>query len=548
MHVVLPAFVTILFMSPIVCIVLGYFVLRNGSGVESWAVFGLLMTLAVWTGSSALSAVSTTAVAANFWATNVRFVGVSLSAIAYFCFVQGYGRQEHVRRIPLPVLLIIPSVTIIIAFTNSWHGLFVRSIQYRSYGSFMFRETWSAGPWFVVHSVYSYCFLVYGGWRMLKIALTAAPPWQAQARLMLAATTVTIILNIVVLLHILPPPALDLTSIALLFTAVSFSIATFRYQMLRIVPLAGEQLISAISHAVFVVDMEERLLHMNDAARVLCGIPSADPVAGKRVSDLLPDWLHGLDSDGPAVFDSVPEFRTEDDRSFRAAISPIIWPRSAQKIGRIIVLQEFTDLANALAEKDRLVTMLSEREQSLEELASTDPLTGLKNRRALFGAAAHEFATVKRYGGQLSVAIADLDHFKRINDRYGHSTGDEVLKAVATAMKNLTRKMDIVARIGGEEFCMLLPETSAAQALQFVERLRTTVAAIRIPWAGRSIAVTVSIGVCEFSPDLATFDEFLSFADNALYQAKKEGRARVVLWDGEHEMETGGFRRVSSVV
>jgi GGDEF domain-containing protein len=69
-----------------------------------------------------------------------------------------------------------------------------------------------------------------------------------------------------------------------------------------------------------------------------------------------------------------------------------------------------------------------------------------------------------------------------------------------------------------------------------------------IPWAGRSIAVTVSIGVCEFSPDLATFDEFLSFADNALYQAKKEGRARVVLWDGEHEMETGGFRRVSSVV
>jgi diguanylate cyclase (GGDEF)-like protein len=530
-HIILPGFVALLFGSPVICIVLGYFVVRNSRGREAWAVFALLMALAIWTGSSALSAVSATARFADFWATNIRFIGVALSPVMYFLFLQAYGHPDRSGGIPISLLLVIPVVTIIVAATNSLHGLFISEIEYRPYGSFMFRETWSAGPWFIVHSAYSYAFLLYGTWKMLGVAMQAVRPWRTQAILMLLSTLLTLGTNIVVLARVFPPPALDLTAVALLLTAIAFSIATFRYQMLRIIPLAGEQLIAGISDVVFVVDTQNRLFWMNPVARDLCGFDPVRSVGGLTFAEVLPAWLAGLDRISNPNSEYLPEFRSDDARVFRASASPIIWPNSQETIGRIIMLQEFTDLARALTEKERLVSVLSERERALQTLASRDPLTGMKNRRYLFEEATREFSGAQRYGRNLSVVIGDIDRFKSINDRYGHATGDRVLIAVADAMEAVSRENDVVARIGGEEFCALLPETDADQALAFAQRLGTAIEAIRVSVENDNVSPTISIGLSSNAEVSRSFDEMLSQADAAMYAAKRAGRARIVMWN-----------------
>jgi diguanylate cyclase (GGDEF)-like protein len=164
----------------------------------------------------------------------------------------------------------------------------------------------------------------------------------------------------------------------------------------------------------------------------------------------------------------------------------------------------------------------------LEHLARTDSLTDLPNRRHFMEAAAQELARAARFGGTLTVLMLDLDHFKRVNDTYGHKTGDAVLQRLAEVCRAALREIDLPARLGGEEFAVLLPNTDHAAALDVAERLRQAVAAMEIP-TERSPApqITVSIGVAELDPSMPGIDALLNRADRALYRAKREGRNRV---------------------
>jgi diguanylate cyclase (GGDEF)-like protein len=127
------------------------------------------------------------------------------------------------------------------------------------------------------------------------------------------------------------------------------------------------------------------------------------------------------------------------------------------------------------------------------------------------------------------VAIIDIDHFKRINDRFGHAVGDDVLKAVAAAMRMACRDSDLLGRYGGEEFAVLLRGIPPAHVAAAVERLRAAVAGVAVAHDGDTIAPTASIGVASLSPDDRDFDKLLIRADRALYEAKAQGRNRVVL-------------------
>lgn len=173
------------------------------------------------------------------------------------------------------------------------------------------------------------------------------------------------------------------------------------------------------------------------------------------------------------------------------------------------------------------LAMTSERLQAdLDLLATVDPLTGAYNRRAFFHHAERELARARRTGAPLTLLLLDLDRFKRVNDSYGHLAGDELLRAFADTITARLRKTDLFGRYGGEEFCLLLPDTDRTGALALAESLRADVANRVVEFEGRRIAASVSIGIaeCRDSDDL---DAALADADTALYQAKRNGRNQV---------------------
>jgi diguanylate cyclase (GGDEF)-like protein len=164
----------------------------------------------------------------------------------------------------------------------------------------------------------------------------------------------------------------------------------------------------------------------------------------------------------------------------------------------------------------------------VERQASTDGLTELANRRQFEEALAAEISRAERFGGTIALVLADLDDFKQVNDRYGHQTGDDVLRAFADILRETVRDIDVAARYGGEEFAVLLPQTDLEGAERLAERLRETMAERRLLLdPATSFRVTASFGVAGF-PDASTPAALFAAADEALYRAKSEGKNRVV--------------------
>jgi len=166
-------------------------------------------------------------------------------------------------------------------------------------------------------------------------------------------------------------------------------------------------------------------------------------------------------------------------------------------------------------------------EVELERQATTDALTGTDNRRSFGRRASMELSRSLRYGRPLSLLMLDLDHFKSINDRFGHPVGDEVLRTFAQACRETLRDADVFARMGGEEFAVLLVETQGDKAVTVAERLRRNVAKLEIPALGEAVSVTVSVGVTTARETDDALDTLLARADEALYEAKRQGRDRV---------------------
>ncbi|MGV8734624.1 MAG: diguanylate cyclase [Pseudomonas asiatica] len=185
-------------------------------------------------------------------------------------------------------------------------------------------------------------------------------------------------------------------------------------------------------------------------------------------------------------------------------------------------------LSERVANMEQEALGYREHLEEQRQKALLDPLTGLPNRAAWSERVEREMLEWQAHGGHLAMAILDLDHFKRINDSYGHLAGDKVLKIVADQLRKRLRSHDFIARFGGEEFVLLLPQTSPAAAAQIAEMLRATVEACPFHFKGERVVITTSIGLGAFRPG-ERGDQVLKRADAALYRAKESGRNRVEL-------------------
>lgn len=163
-------------------------------------------------------------------------------------------------------------------------------------------------------------------------------------------------------------------------------------------------------------------------------------------------------------------------------------------------------------------------------LSMTDELTGLFNRRSFDNAFEKEFLRAARYNNKLTLVMFDIDHFKNINDTYGHQCGDYVLQQVSNAALQTFRKTDTVFRFGGEEFVVILTETDIQQSIIPLERFRKTIETLGLTYQNQEIKVTVSVGACQYQDEFRTKEDLFQETDTALYEAKNSGRNKCVLY------------------
>lgn len=274
------------------------------------------------------------------------------------------------------------------------------------------------------------------------------------------------------------------------------------------------------------------IFQTNSAGHIILANPCWSRISGRRPESLREiNWTSTLHPDDAAAVATAWRQALRKQQAFKAQFR---WRRpdgvelwcqsSASPLYRMDgSFDGFIGTTNDVSER-------KEHEAVLQRMASTDELTGVFNRRAFEGAIRSEIARARRYGTSLSLLLVDLDRFKAVNDQHGHLAGDRVLQETARILQATVRLADTIARWGGEEFAVLLPETGMGDAAQFAERLRQRLGSIvhRLP-DGVVLSVTCSIGVAQFVPTNTDDTEFFAAADTALYMAKEQGRDRVCL-------------------
>lgn len=287
-----------------------------------------------------------------------------------------------------------------------------------------------------------------------------------------------------------------------------------------------QRLLNSLGEGVYGTDVQGHCTFINHAALQMLRITEAE-VLGHNQHDLFhhhhPDGRSYPQHDCPiekTTRDGVQR-RTEewffrrDGEGFPVNLTVNPLHENGEVSGAVIVFQDIT-------ERKRM-------ESELKSLATTDPLTRLPNRRYFMQAMETELARIQRTGHVACLLMFDLDHFKRVNDRYGHAVGDGVLNLFAQVLRDNLRQVDVPGRIGGEEFVALLPETTGDAGHATAERLRSALESTGLEVGGEHVRVTVSVGCAEILPGDISVDAALVRADRALYQAKSSGRNRVVL-------------------
>jgi len=278
--------------------------------------------------------------------------------------------------------------------------------------------------------------------------------------------------------------------------------------------------------AITLVDSQDQVQFWNLAAERLFGYRREEALGQSLHQLLAPSEQHatiarGLEVFGQtgqgAIFEGRREVlaRRKDGSHFPAEVSASAFSLDDQWYA---------------AGSVRDITEHKQNEEALKRLANTDGLTGVLNRRRFMELSRQEVARSHRYGGALSLIMLDVDHFKAVNDSYGHEVGDEVLVSLSKVCRQVLRQVDLFGRVGGEEFMALLPETGLEGAAMVAERLREALDTHAVSASKPEVRVTISLGVAQLSPETRLSD-LMRLADDAMYRAKQNGRNRVEISD-----------------
>lgn len=450
----------------------------------------------------------------------LTYLFIASAPIFWAAFAMQYTGKVKWLSFPRFLLFwIVPSLTFMFAQTNELHGLIWESPEVIFVNqNLRFLEVPSYGSWFWVHAIYSYTLTFLGAILILREHFRVAEIYRKQSRWLVAGGVLPLVFNLAYILKIFPGLEKDFSSIAYAFAGIVFSIGVFRHGLLDIMPIARNTIVESMKEGVFVVDKESRLIDINMSARKLL-LLTDDSIIGKQIEKYIPEIKPFLPKDNQASrVREISVKRNDVLKNFEGTLTSL-YDFNNKQIGYLITLQDVT-------ERKRL-------HEKVKKLASKDPLTGLCNRRYLLERAEQEVQRSRRYKYPISLLIVDLDHFKNINDTYGHLAGDRVLVEFSVFLQDTLRSGDIIGRFGGDEFVVILPETASETALSTAMRLCENFKHSSFLVDQGDISFTLSVGVStenDVSQDTDIYN-LLERADRALYRAKLLGRDQVAVED-----------------
>ena len=461
---------------------------------------------------------------------NIQFLGVATVSVCWWEMTRRYLGLSNIPRALTAFLWLVAGATVVIAFTNPG-GLFRGQ---------PFIETGTApipvlhadyGPW------YTYALLPLSA--LLNMAVLALLGWRAfgahrfyrkQYVVLFTALLLPLTATVLYISGLQPWRDYNLTAAVAGVSGLLLAVGLFRWRLFDIVPFARDLVVEDLADGVIVADKGGRIVDLNASAERLTQLKH-DQVVGRPVEEVLAKYpalkeLLAAPDDGPSHTISRREMvvKLGDVNRYYGISSSRVMTRRGRFLGRAVVMHEVT-------ERVRLV-------EQVRELANSDDLTGLVNRRHFFELAGLEFERARRYNYPVSLIMFDVDRFKQVNDTHGHRAGDLVLRELANRCRSVLRSTDIVGRLGGEEFAVLLAYADLQGAAQTADRIRQAVESMRVGKGlyGDGIKVTLSAGVTQLDADAETasdtLDTVLERADNALYQAKGMGRNSVVTSEG----------------
>lgn len=485
---------------------------RRASGAAAIYLAICLLSVAIYCFGYAMEMQSGTLQVAMFW---VRFQHWGIDFIAPFWLlfalaVSGY--EKWITKKLIIAIFILPVILFLVSQTLGWLNLSHHNPRMDLSGLFPI-FTYDRNIFnYIVVGYYSLCL----GISMILFLIMyfkSVSSFKNQVVIYLLGSLPPWIALILYNLNLFPSN-IDFTPLALGMSGVLFTIGFTKFKILDIVPMARDIIFENIKEGVLILDMENRIIDFNPAIQLIF-TELKDQVVGKpfKVVFLTYPLLSELVDHEPK--DCI-EFKIGEGAHasyYRVRLS-IIDNDKGKVIGKIISFYNFTEEKHLMDE--------------LERLAATDGLTGVYNRQHFDKLVVKEISRINRYGGGLSMIMLDLDHFKPINDTYGHVAGDKALIAVVDTFRGILRASDLMARFGGEEFVILAIETNLTAAKALAERLRQALEDTTFDIEGQEINILASFGVTHIeSGEDVTPEMLYRWVDRGVYQAKGRGGNKV---------------------
>jgi diguanylate cyclase (GGDEF)-like protein/PAS domain S-box-containing protein len=512
------------------------------AGISAWQrryyLTGKILTLfmlstAIWAFFSGIEAITIGLSNKIFWS-KMEYLGFVWAAPLCFLFVFAY--TNHWKWIKPPVLAVIGTisiVTLILAWTNEYHGLIWDAIYPGN--SQLNLAVYHHGTWFWVYTGIQFVLYCLNVIVLLRDLRFQKPPYRQQTITILIATLLPAVTGILYSFGISPIPGLDWMPIFTFFTGLMFVWSIYYYRLLDLVPIARDALVEQMLDGMVVLDDQQRIIDINPSARKMIK-KGAEIKIGDNLSSVLPDLHSSLIGTKNRSNTQVLTFQESSaELRYMDVRFAIIKGIKAGTNCTLLILRDITkrktiedSLNQANQELEKRIEEIQILQHQLREESIRDPLTNLYNRRYLEDSLQREFARAHRDEYPISVIMADIDHFKRVNDTYGHSVGDEVLQQLSQILLTSFRLEDIICRYGGEEFIIVMPSTTVETAFIRTENFRDTLEKTTMEISGQKVQITLSAGVAVYPLDGSSVEDVINAADRALYQAKSAGRNQVV--------------------